>query len=167
MTEPTFLMYKILSQETIVAFSQYVFGEGTGKDLFIQHKQHKLAATPVFFILNVSRTFALNITSKPPKQCPLPLYSLPPCFTLRYTNLTCLLAPMLCYAMLSHFSHVRFCATPWIAAYQAPLSMGFSRQEYWSGVPLPSCPQLLLRHVKHICQINLPKTFISKTYPDQ
>ena len=29
-------------------------------------------------------------------------------------------------------------ATPWTAAYQAPLSMGFSRQEYWSGVPLPS-----------------------------
>ena len=29
-------------------------------------------------------------------------------------------------------------ATPWIAAYQAPPSMGFSRQKYWSGVPLPS-----------------------------
>ena len=29
-------------------------------------------------------------------------------------------------------------ATPWSAAYQAPLSMGFSKQEYWSGVPLPS-----------------------------
>ena len=29
-------------------------------------------------------------------------------------------------------------ATPWTAAYQAPLSMGFSRQEYWSGVPLPT-----------------------------
>ena len=28
--------------------------------------------------------------------------------------------------------------TPWIIAYQAPRSMGFSRQEYWSGVPLPS-----------------------------
>ena len=28
--------------------------------------------------------------------------------------------------------------TPWTVAYQAPLSMGFSRQEYWSGVPLPS-----------------------------
>jgi len=28
--------------------------------------------------------------------------------------------------------------TPWTAAYQAPPSMGFSRQEYWSGVPLPS-----------------------------
>ena len=36
------------------------------------------------------------------------------------------------------FSHVRLFATPWTAAYQAPPSMGFSRQEYWSGVPLPS-----------------------------
>ena len=35
-------------------------------------------------------------------------------------------------------SHVRLRDTPWTAAYQAPLSMGFSRQEYWSGVPLPS-----------------------------
>ena len=35
-------------------------------------------------------------------------------------------------------SPVRPSATPWTAAFQAPLSMGFSRQEYWSGVPLPS-----------------------------
>ena len=35
-------------------------------------------------------------------------------------------------------SRVRLLATPWTAAHQAPLSMGFSRQEYWSGVPLPS-----------------------------
>ena len=35
-------------------------------------------------------------------------------------------------------SRVQLVATPWTAAYQAPLSMGFSRQEYWSGVPLPS-----------------------------
>ena len=35
-------------------------------------------------------------------------------------------------------SHVRLLATPWIAAYQAPPSMGFSKKEYWSGVPLPS-----------------------------
>ena len=34
-------------------------------------------------------------------------------------------------------SHVRLFATPWIVAHQAPLSMGFSRQEYWSGLPLP------------------------------
>ena len=35
-------------------------------------------------------------------------------------------------------SRAQLVATPWIAAYQAPLSMGFSRQEYWSGLPLPS-----------------------------
>ena len=35
-------------------------------------------------------------------------------------------------------SHVRLLATPWTAAYQAPRSMGFSRQESWSGLPLPS-----------------------------
>ena len=40
--------------------------------------------------------------------------------------------------LLSHFSCVQLCTTPWTAAYQAPLSLGFSRQEHWSGLPLPS-----------------------------
>ena len=40
--------------------------------------------------------------------------------------------------MLSHFSHVRPFATPWTIARQAPLSMEFSRQEYWSGFPFSS-----------------------------
>ena len=40
--------------------------------------------------------------------------------------------------LLSSFSRDRLCATPWTAAHQDPLSMGFSRQEYWSGVPCPS-----------------------------
>ena len=35
-------------------------------------------------------------------------------------------------------SSVRLFVTPWTVAYQAPLSMGFSRQEYWSGLPFPS-----------------------------
>ena len=35
-------------------------------------------------------------------------------------------------------SRVQLLATPWTTAYQAPPSLGFSRQEYWSGVPLPS-----------------------------
>ena len=39
------------------------------------------------------------------------------------------------------FSRVQLFATPWAVAYQAPLSVGFSRQEYWSGVPFPS-PQV-------------------------
>ena len=37
--------------------------------------------------------------------------------------------------MLSHFSHVQLCATLWTVSCQALLSMGFSRQEYWSGLP--------------------------------
>ena len=41
------------------------------------------------------------------------------------------------YRVLSHFSHVRLFATPWPVARQAPLSMGFSRQEYCSGLPCP------------------------------
>ena len=36
------------------------------------------------------------------------------------------------------FSRARLFATPWTVAHQAPLSMGFSRQEYWSGLPFPS-----------------------------
>ena len=39
--------------------------------------------------------------------------------------------------MLSRFSHVQLFVTPWAVARQAPLSMGFSRQEYWSGLPCP------------------------------
>ena len=40
--------------------------------------------------------------------------------------------------LLSRFSRVRLCATPKMAAHQAPLSLGFSRQEHWSGLPFPS-----------------------------
>ena len=40
-------------------------------------------------------------------------------------------------------SSVRLLATPWIATYQAPPPMGFSRHEYWSGVPLPSLPRTI------------------------
>ena len=39
---------------------------------------------------------------------------------------------------LSRFSHVRLCVTPWTVALQASLSMRFSGQEYWSGLPFPS-----------------------------
>ena len=40
--------------------------------------------------------------------------------------------------MRSHFSRVQLSVTQWTMAHQAPLSMGFSRQEYWSGLPFPS-----------------------------
>ena len=50
--------------------------------------------------------------------------------------------------IVKSFSRVRLFATPWTAAYQAPLSMGFSRQEYWSGLPLPSPVLKTKRFVK-------------------
>ena len=43
----------------------------------------------------------------------------------------------ICCAMLSPFSHVHLLVTPWTIAHQAPLFMGFSRQEYWTGLPCP------------------------------
>ena len=43
-----------------------------------------------------------------------------------------------CTCVLGCFSHVRLFATLWTTAHQAPLSMGFSRQEYWIGLPFPS-----------------------------
>ena len=46
-----------------------------------------------------------------------------------------LLLPLL---LLHHFSRVRLCATSWTAAHEAPPSLGFSRQEHWSGLPFPS-----------------------------
>ena len=56
-------------------------------------------------------------------------------------------------------SSVRPLATPWTAAYQAPPSMGFSRQEYWSGVPWPS---LMNRHSP--CQWNYHEWCMSFHY---
>ena len=70
----------------------------------------------------------------------------------------------MCTCVLCHFSHVQLFVTPCTAAYQAPPSMGFSRQEYWSGVPLPSLystfymPILLfwlaIPNIKHFIVLN-------------
>ena len=50
---------------------------------------------------------------------------------------------------VTSLSRVRLLANPWTAAHQAPPSKGFSRQEYWSGVPLPS-PPVRLAHMKFL-----------------
>ena len=81
--------------------------------------------------------------------------------------------------LLNHISHVRLCATPETAAHQAPLSMGFARQEYWRGLPFPSpgeprspalqtdylptellgkAPTLLLLLLSHISHVRLCAT---------
>ena len=51
-------------------------------------------------------------------------------------------------------SHVRLFVTPWTVAYQAPPSMGFSRQEYWSGLPFPT-PGDLPDTVLNLCLLGL------------
>ena len=48
------------------------------------------------------------------------------------------LFPIKATLLLSRFSRVRLCATPETAAHRAPPSLGFSRQEHWSGLPFPS-----------------------------
>ena len=55
--------------------------------------------------------------------------------------------------VLSCFSCVPLCVTLWIAAFQAPLSMGFSRQEYWSALPCPppgDLPDLGIKPGSHV-----------------
>ena len=51
----------------------------------------------------------------------------------RFKNLN-----VLVFTVLSHFGRAQLFATPWTVAHQAPLSVEFSRQEYWSGLPFPS-----------------------------
>ena len=58
--------------------------------------------------------------------------------------------------MLSHFSRVQPFATLWTVAHQAPLSMGFSRQEYWSGLPFPSPMHACMLH--HFSRVRLCAT---------
>ena len=53
--------------------------------------------------------------------------------------------------LLSHLSRVRVCVTPQMAAHQAPPSLGFSRQEHWSGLPFPSPMQESESEVTQSC----------------
>ena len=67
------------------------------------------------------------------------------------------------WCMLSHFSRVQLFVTLWTTAHQAPLSRGFPKQEYWSGLPFPSPGDLAnqgwnlsLRHLLHWQVDSLP-----------
>ena len=60
------------------------------------------------------------------------------------------------------FNCVQLSATPWTVAYQAPPSMEFSRQEYWSGVPLPSLDSILKsRDITLPTKVHLVKVMVS------
>ena len=59
-------------------------------------------------------------------------------------------------------SHTRLLATPWTAAYQAPPSMGFSRQKYWRGVPLPNTLYIYTNYsCSFSCGGQFPKGYIN------
>ena len=59
-------------------------------------------------------------------------------FTYHLSELNLMVTSSYKLLLLSHFSRVLLCATPWTAAHQTPPSLGFSRQEHWSGLPFPS-----------------------------
>ena len=72
------------------------------------------------------------------------------------------------FCIIQLLSRVRLLATPWTAAHQAPPSMGFSRQEYWSGVPLPS-PGRCYGNLKNCCfpvQADCGHTETSRMFPE-
>ena len=60
-------------------------------------------------------------------------------------------------------SLVRLLATPWTAAHQAPPSMGFSSQEYWSGVPLPSPKKHILCWPLTFASVSLQNEFLASS----
>ena len=66
--------------------------------------------------------------------------------------------------LLSRFSHVRLYATPQTAAHQAPPSLGFSRQEHWSGLPFPS-PRVIIELFKDVRR--WPHKFISHRHSER
>ena len=77
---------------------------------------------------------------------PTPLYNLEkylhlkssPISTVSSRMTSLIIIPLKLLLLLSHFSRVRLCATPQKAAHESPPSLGFSRQEHWSGLPFPS-----------------------------
>ena len=79
------------------------------------------------------RALLWNSTIKAP-GCSLPAAY----YVLKYEHSSILKVPLRLLLLLRRYSHVLLCATPQTAAHQAPPSLGFSRQEHWSGLPFPS-----------------------------
>ena len=114
----------------------------------------------VVFVIDFSTTPKIHWKYMFVRQHWLPIWFLmlkPAAFDYLYSILVCVPHVLLLLLLLSHFSRVPLLVTPWTAAYRAPPSMGFSRQEYWSGVPLPS----LVPHV--LCASSLTDYLIWAT----
>ena len=119
------------------------------KDKLFKSCIHKLSITFKEFVWNSCTMSCAAAAAKLLQLCPTlwdPIDGSPPGFpvpgilqarTLEWVAISSS-NPWTWKVKVKSLSRVRLLATPWTAAYQAPLSMGFSRQEYWSGVPLPS-----------------------------
>ena len=82
----------------------------------------------------------------------------------KYTGVCCHFLLQCMKVKVKSLSCVRLLGTPWTAAYQAPPFMGFSRQEYWSGVSLPS-PTLVLEFINLKTEILYHLTSINTFHP--
>ena len=80
----------------------------------------------------------LCLTLSNPMDYSLPGSSVHGIFQARVLEWVAIAFSYMILSSVQSLSRIRLFATPWTAAYQAPLSMGYSRQESWSGLPLPS-----------------------------
>ena len=97
-----------------------------------KHKRLQMAKT----ILRKNKASGIMFPDFVTKQDPIDFPATDPCSQVLWLSSS--LKYLLLLLLLSRFSRVRLCATPETAAHQAPPSLGFSRQEEWSGLPFPS-----------------------------
>ena len=109
--------------------------------LFLEKKKLTSGSTWLFPQPSIPKQLVFSIFERSPEIRNLMLRHL---VSICITESVCvffngvLLLLLLLLLLLSHFSRVWLCATPQMAAHQAPPSLGFFRQEYWSGLPFPS-----------------------------
>ena len=100
--------------------------------LLLEHKFQK-GRHLVFYLKGIPSAWEPTLTLSPSFCCSMNIYIH---MKKQDKNIKVLWKVKWASEWVKSLSRVRFFATPWTVAHQAPLSMGFSRQEYWSGVPL-------------------------------
>ena len=104
-----------------------------------------------FFSKSILEWVAISCSRRSSRQGIEPLSPACPALQVDSLPLSYWGSPIPYMYMLRYFSCVQLCVTPWTVAHQAPLSMGFSRQEYWSGLPCLPFSSLQIRSVAQSC----------------
>ena len=118
----------------------WIFTKHYGDDYFIEYVMSKCAAAAAAKLLQSCPTLCDPRDGSPPGS---PVPGILQARTMEWVAISFSNA-WKWKVKVKSLSRVPLLATPWTAAFQAPPSMGFSRQEYWSGVPLPSAYQSLV-----------------------